>query len=249
MKRLERFVGVADTHGFYQDDAAVAALFDFCKHYKPDFRFHLGDYLDLPALRNGAGSFDQSIGLNDDALAAENFLKRFKPQLLLMGNHDYRIAREIAQTGSGIKREFCKQVWGGINQTLAQMGTKVVPYGKRDGFTEYGDYKLIHGYTHGKYAAMKAAEDYGNVIMGHVHTPNIMRSNRHDGAVGVSVGCLCQLELEYNLGHQGALKQAHGFIYGVRTSLNKLIIWEAKPHNGVWYFPSEITERSYGKCA
>ena len=247
MKRLERFVGVADTHGFYQDDAAVAALFDFCKHYKPDFRFHLGDFIDIPALREGAGEYDKSIGLDEDSLAAESFIRRFDPKLVLMGNHDYRLTREIAKTKNGMTREYCTLIWRRMSEALK--GRKVVPYGVRDGKIKYGDFKLLHGYTSGQYAAMKTATDYGNAIIGHVHTPGIMRTNRDDGAVGHSVGCLCKLNMGFNVGHQGTLKQAHGFVYGVKTSNGKLVIWHAEPKKGVWYFPSEITERSYGKCA
>ena len=246
MKRLERFVIVSDTHGEYQDDSAVEAAFDFLKHFKPDTRIHLGDFIDLAALRHGAGEYEKSKGLKADSLAAVNFMKRLDPQVVLMGNHDHRLIREAKEARSAALQEYCHDVWSGINQVLKD--STVVPYGKRSGF-QYGNYWLIHGYHNGLYAPRQAALTYGNVIMGHIHAPGVMPAGTLHGAVGHSCGALCKLDMEYNLSHANTLRQAHGFIYGVKTSSGKLVIWHAASMEGSWYFPSEITERSYGKCA
>lgn len=235
MAKQKRFVIAFDNHGDMQDDEAVNAFFDFCKDWKPTIRIHGGDAFDLRCLRKGASAEEKQEGIKADVEAGVDFLKRLKPQVLLLGNHDYRLARYMIDGRDQMLREYCRLTWDGIMDNIGNC--QIVPYGKRHGVYQLGNFRVIHGYHSGMYAARQAAALYGNVIMGHVHTPGYYRTPHIDGATGYTSGSLCQLEMDYNAAHPNTLRQGHGWIYGVVTPAGQTIPYAATKWGDGWHFP------------
>ena len=62
------------------------------------------------------------------------------------------------------------------------------------------------------YAAKAHAHEYGNCAHGHTHRPNEWRCRHADGLLGINVGPLCRLDMDYALGNTATLEQAHGFL-------------------------------------
>lgn len=210
-KKYKRFVIAFDNHGDMIDPDARKQFFKFLKEYKPDIRIHGGDAFDLRALRSNV-SKDESVGtMSDDIEMGIEFIKEFDPSIWILGNHDHRIQKAIDGSHDGKVRDLCQFLW---NQIVDQVSVdRIIQYGKRY-YLKLGNYKVLHGYHAGVNAARQLALKYGNAIMGHVHTPDRHKSERVDQVIAYTSGCLCNLDMEYNLGHVNTMKQAHGWIYG-----------------------------------
>ena len=78
-----------------QDDASVAALWDFIDDWKPAIRVHAADAWDFRNLRRGASDDEKADSLVDDWHAGTDVLERFfdggKRNHFLRGNHDERL--------------------------------------------------------------------------------------------------------------------------------------------------------------
>ena len=240
MASTQRFIIAFDTHGDMADPGAVAVFKQFCDDWKPDIRIHGGDAFDFRPLRGGASAEEKNEGLTEDVEAGLDFLKWFRPHHFLLGNHDYRLIRSITDAASGTLRDHCRLLHDSILDSLPD--TQFIPYGKRQGVLQLGNFRVIHGYHSGIYSARMAAQLYGNVIMGHVHAPTYFESPHIDGATGYSSGSLCKLDMDYNIGHPNTLRQAHGFVYGVISPSGKTVPYASKCSDGVWYLPSEFNE-------
>lgn len=239
--RLKRLIWVADNHGDMVDQKAEKEFFQFADYFKADERIHLGDFMNLAAARKGADETERQMGVKDDIRAGIDFVRRFKTTVLLWGNHDYRLVRCV-RDGGGISREYAKDMHDEILKDLRR--TRHIHWGKREGHYRSGNTISVHGYSGGINAARQVATTYapGIAMCGHVHTeshvvmPTLVKNEGH------TVSCLCQLDQEYNLGHQLALRQTHGWAYGVQARNGETAIWHAKKINGKWVFPSEITQ-------
>ena len=161
----------------------------------------------------------------------------FKPTVWLRGNHDERLWDALDASTNGALRQLSGQWIDYIQTTLK--GCAVYPYCKRKGVYELGDFRFIHGYSHGIGAIRKAALTYGNVVMGHVHRLDAVRVETLDRAWGYGAGCLCRLDFPYNRGTIGTLAQEHGFVYGYVTPGGRTVIYQAQSIDGKWYYPSE----------
>ena len=54
MTKWKKFMAVSCSHGHLADAKATKAALEFKKRFKPDTTLHLGDAIDLAALRAGA---------------------------------------------------------------------------------------------------------------------------------------------------------------------------------------------------
>lgn len=243
MARYERFVCASDLHGDEQDPSAVAAFFDFCSHWRPKHRLFLGDAWDFRYLRSKATDEDKlDPRAEADFDAGADFLKRMKPTVFLCGNHDWRVRKKM-EAGDAKDRILAGKLWGDM---IDAIGVEPLPYNKRTGVYQFGDTKLVHGYSAGIGAVRKHALVYGKTWLGHLHTCECITVETLDGAEARCIGALCRQELGYNEAQIGTLRQAAGFLYGVIFPDGRTVSWQAQSYGGVWLFPSEMREV---KCA
>jgi hypothetical protein len=241
LKRGERIMVVGDNHGDYADTKACRAALAFAKYFKPKWRVHLGDCFDLRWLRGSASDDEKRSGSGDDIADGLDFLQQYKPTHFLMGNHELRIHRAMDSTNARVSELACL-LWGQVMGHLD--GVKTLPYCKRKGVLRIGDHAFLHGYSSGMYAVKKTGMAYGNAVMGHVHRPETFRIERHEGPTAHCVGCLCKIDMDYNLTQQATLAQAHGFMYGFVIG-GKVKLWHATKMGNQWIFPTEMM--TYGK--
>lgn len=244
MVRCKRFVIAFDSHGDMADPNAINAFKEFVGWWKPDIKIHGGDAFDFRCLRNGASEAEKQEGLKVDVEHGVAFLKWFKPSVFLFGNHDYRLVNAAERARPATVKEYCRELLEQIKDSLPS--TRIIQYGKRKGVYRLGNYRVVHGYHSGLYAARMASQVFSNVIMGHVHTPGYFESPHIDGATGYTSGCLCDLDMDYTLSQPNALRQAHGWIYGLLTPRGKTIPFASKVIDGQWYLPSEFKEVKHG---
>lgn len=236
--KYKRWVAVFDNHGDQIDAAAERTFFEFLSFWKPEIRVHGGDCFDFRYLRKGASPDEQREEVKADYECAMDFLQRLQPTHFLRGNHDERLW-DLLKCDDGKVRDYAQRVIQEILHGLGK-GCQVLPYNKRSGVLELGKLQVVHGYSLGVNAARIAAQAYGSVIMGHTHTIDHQTVPGLDIRMGRTCGCLCKLEMDYNRSHIGALRQAHGWAYGILTDEGYYQLFQAQRIGGSWFFPSEV---------
>lgn len=234
---LRRFVVVSDNHGDMIDLAAERAFFEFVKYFKPTVRIHAGDNFDFRSLRRKASDMEQRDGLGADIDAGLAFLRKFKPTHFLRGNHDERLWKLLK--GDDRKMgDLARTVADDIVDALGD--AKMLPYHKRKGVLKLGDTKIIHGFKHGVTATRMTAMIFGKMMMGHIHAVDYVSISRDEPCSGRAIGCLCQLDMEFNETQLETLRHAHGWAYGFASSTGVTQTYQAEKIGGVWHLPTEF---------
>jgi len=239
MPKPQRWCACFDLHGDCQDESAVRVFHRFVKYWKPAIKIMGGDLMDLRWLRGRASEGEKRERVEADVNAGLEFLKKYKPTSMLMGNHDHRLIKAMV-CDDGPLVDFCTRIHDDLMEVLGD--AVVYPYDKRKGVMRLGNLNIVHGYHTGVYAARNLAMTYGSSIMGHVHANDMFSLPSIEPRIGRTVGSLCKLDMGYNEAQPGTLRQGHGFAYGLLLANNTTVTWTAQPVDGVWYFPSEMRE-------
>jgi hypothetical protein len=232
-------MAATDNHGNSEDTPTVKACLQFAKDFKPKERFHLGDGYNFNWLRGKASEGEKRESTVEDIEAGNAFLRAYKPTRYLTGNHCYRLWK-ATESDDGKLRDFACSLLVDIKDALGD--AIVYPWCKRKGVLTYGNYSFIHGFASGVYAARQAALIYGNVVQGHVHAADTCSLAGYPPKTGHTCAALCKLDLDYNRGQPGTLRQSNGWIYGFRHSNGELEIHHARKIGGSWYLPTEFKE-------
>lgn len=234
------WMAIADNHGDMQDDGAVRVAREFMRTWKPKIRIHLGDCMDVRCLRRGRSEAEAAEAIKADIECGIDLLAWYRPTVFLRGNHDERLWDGLNDT-NGMTRDFCADICEDIHKALGK-DCQIIPYGKRHGVYSMGHAKFIHGYGGGMYAAKNAAQIYGNVFMGHVHTVDRYTIPSLEPREGRIIGCLCKLDMDYNRAHMNTLRQCHGFAYGLLYDNGTYEAFQARGVEGRWVMPTEFKE-------
>lgn len=213
-QRAIRFVIVSDSHGDLIDQDTEWELNHFLADFKPAIRIHAGDVFDFRWLRRKASEQEQREAIHPDIVAGIEFLKRYKPQYVVWGNHDQRVFDGML-SDKGPMSALCTAILERID--AAMRGAVALPYDKRS-VLALADLRITHGIYGGKEALKQTmdttAGDGTTVIMGHLHRLEYRRRINTGGGGGFICPCLCQLDLPYNSVTPSALAQATGWLFG-----------------------------------
>ena len=232
MAKTKRWVAVFDNHGDMIDREAEAKFFGFVDEFKPDIRIHGGDAFDFRNLRRGVSEAERVDSMEADVDAGLSFLKRFSPDVWLLGNHDDRVPQQIRDGSDGNLRQLCSMLWDRIED--ATPNTRKLPYDAEKGIYRLGDLSIMHGYQHGAFVAKAAAEHAASsALMGHVHSSSqipLMNAGRH---VGYTSGCLARLDMHYASRWRARLRWNHGWAWGYTDGVHTSVFL-AEKRNGHW---------------
>ena len=234
----KRFVYVSDTHGDCIDPKAERAFFKFLAEYNPQIRIHGGDLWDMRPLRRGACEEEKREKLRNDFDCGIEFLSRYRPTNMLLGNHDIRLWN-LARDGFGLQQEYAQNLVGEAEGVFAKLKCPVLPYDKRLGVLQIGKLKAIHGYATGPYAARRQAQAYGNVLAGHTH--DIASCSIEDVTAHTChiCGCLALLDMPYNSTQIGALRHRQGWGMGVINTRTGIFHFaQVEGVNGKFVYPT-----------
>lgn len=223
-----------DTHGDKRNAKAMSLFSQFVGDFKPDLRLHLGDYLNAEAFRSGADEHERRVGLKHDKQEAFDFFEWYRPTHVLDGNHDYRLPA-YAKHSPGPLADYVTGILEERDRIFKGLGTVHLPYHKRDGVLKVGKLKALHGFFAGVNAPMQHVRAYGNCVFGHTHRfSEASAPGAHSGgrAVARGIGCLCDLDMEYNDRHVDTLSQAQGWGYGVMDSRGRYWLSNAEIVDG-----------------
>jgi hypothetical protein len=222
--------------------SSVSVLHNFVSDFKPDVRVFGGDLWDFRALRKGASEDEKRESMSKDYNAGLEFIKRYKPDYFLRGNHDERLW-ELAESDRGVISDYAMSGVVEIGDVLKKMGCKMLPYHKRAGVLRIGSLKMLHGFACGIYAARTTALVYGSCLFGHVHTVDQHSIAGLDRRVARAVGALCSLDMDYSARTPSTLRQANGFAFGVvHKKSGHYFVNQAERIDGKWLIPTEFKE-------
>ena len=246
---MKRFLAFGDTHGDMVDEEALDALVRFKKHYRPHLTIHLGDLFDYRALRKGISQNESDAydGLRADTLKGYECLEKTKPDVLLLGNHDYRIYRVAEEHPNGIVREAAENGIAGIEKACKRVKCQLIPYNVMTGVYTVGTLNFLHGYSANLRAVAEHANHYGNgpdssVVMGHLHRVEQSTGKRHVRAQGYSAGCLCNFEQMTYASHRMATSMWQvGWSFGVYDDKHHQV-WLATKTGDKWMLPTGVEE-------
>jgi len=240
---FKKFIVGTDNHGELACPIALKKFFDFCDDWKPDYRIHLGDNWDFSAIRNGASPEEKAHGIADDFNAGMDFLEKYKPHFLTLGNHDDRIWQHTTKMADGILRERCQELATAAERRFKQLRIKYVTYSVDNYITlPHTNCKLIHGFLSSKHPASAHFAVWNSVMHGHDHTPDEYTARNIDKGQAISVGCLADIQQMYYSQRQAArLGHRQGFAYGyINTKTGDWRAWNIKNENGTWLSPMGI---------
>jgi hypothetical protein len=130
-RKWKRWMAISCTHGHLADPRATGAMLKFRRAYAPQTVLHLGDFVDMAALRAGArrdsDDPDHAESMADDLLAGLSFLRELEPTTTHFGNHEDRLC-ELAHSGSAVVSYAAGQVLGRIEDAAREMKANIVPY-------------------------------------------------------------------------------------------------------------------------
>jgi hypothetical protein len=239
MSKWKKLLFATDLHGDRQHAPTVKRLLQFADEFKPDHVVFGGDAFDFRALRKGASKEETAESMEKDIDAGLLFLNKFfrrkaETKHFLLGNHSHRLW-ETAECSSGIIKDYAQEGVQKITSKINALGAKILPYHKRDGILRIGHLKMLHGFYCGVYAARQHAMTYGSCLFGHVHIIDEHPVPGLERRVARAVGCLCELDMDYNNRNPGTLRQAHGWAYGViNDRTGEYFINQAEEINGQW---------------
>ena len=93
---FKRFIFGTDSHGDMIDKVTASKFLDFVEDYKPHHRIHGGDVFDFRPLRGGSGAEEKSESMKKDLNMGLEFIDQYRPNHILLGNHDDRLWQKAA---------------------------------------------------------------------------------------------------------------------------------------------------------
>jgi hypothetical protein len=239
----EKFMVIGCTHGNHICPDAEAAARRFMNKWKPKHRAHLGDVWDFAGIRKGASPEERMEGIKADYQAGMATLAWFKPQLLTMGNHDYRIWRVAKECSNGIMADMASMFCDDIETELRRRRIKWVPSAV-DQYLQFpcGGPKLLHGYRATMYPAKAHFENWGDCITAHVHKPDTHEARHVDGGTAHCIGTLADLKkLSYADHTPAKLAWRNSFGYGmINSKTGKWQMYHVIKQGGEWVSPLGI---------
>lgn len=224
MNKYERVVFISDIHAPFQDDKALAILYNFIKWFKPETVFIMGDLLDAYAISrfskdpNGALHFQDEI---DTAIRIISDIRKVCGKAVkiyyIKGNHSARMQKYLWNNSKELAGLHVLEVPSLLN--LKRFKIEYVEKGKM----MYKGVMIKHGSVVRKYASYTAKAEFEkngcSGVSGHTHRSGIyMQTNSGGDFKWMECGCLCSLEQEYMEGEIPNWQQGFGVGYFSKTS-------------------------------
>jgi predicted phosphodiesterase len=242
MTKWKRFLAVSCSHGHLADAKATKAALEFKKRWKPDLTLHLGDLIDLAALRGGAmrnpDATDRAASIAEDFRAGINFLHLLEANVFFVGNHDFRLY-EMQNSPNAIVSHCATSGLAELHQACKDIRAEIVQYDIETGWREFGGTLFGHGYMFNQMAVRDHVEALRKpIVIGHLHRVD-RQSGRSIGApVGWTIGCLANVgAMHYARRNRATLAWQHGIAWGEYNDKNCITNVVSPTPDGEWRFP------------
>lgn len=197
VRRRRRAMFVGCSHGGHISPAAADAVIKFAADFKPHHRVHLGDAFDTTAFRTGAaGTADDAADVDEDFSAGEAFLRRYRPTVLFMGNHEDRLWK-LAESPSALVAKAARDTIKQLEALCEDIGAQMVPYAGTaapESWVLFGDTLAGHGFMFNEMCTRDHVEMLGRgVIHAHNHRAGMATGRVVGAPMGYSVGTLATI--------------------------------------------------------
>ncbi len=240
---MKKFQIVSDPHGIHMDPVATSAAIRFAQDFKPDIRVIAGDLWDFAAIRRGASADEQGQSMQTDfecgSQFADEFFKGGKKNVLMLGNHDVR-PYDLRESRDGVRKDLGVKMVSDIQYVARRNKAQLLPYDSRAGVFSIGHLNVVHGYHTGMSACAQHSRIYGNVVFGHVHSIDSYQTPGLAQKEARSIGCLCDLNMEYINRQTAKLRWAHGWACGFVFDDGTYAIYQVRGINGKFHAPTDF---------
>ena len=242
MTKWKKFLAVSCSHGHLADPRACKAAIDFKARWKPDITLHLGDLFDMAALRGGAlkspDSADRATSISDDFSVGIKFLLEYAPNVLCLGNHDWRLW-ELAKSPNAVVSYCCNQAIGQLNDACREIKCVTKPYDIEKGWVELGPGLAGHGFMFNEQAVRDHVElTKKPTIIGHLHRVDRAAGRSFGAPLGWSIGALANFsEMHYARRNRSVARWSQGIAWGEFNDKNIHVNVLTPNQDGTWRFP------------
>ena len=213
---IKKGIALLDIHYPKHSKECMNIVFKFAKDFKPDYMVLGGDQMDFGCISHHNKG---KIRLTENARLKKDY-RGFQVEILdkldaaipkkckryfMIGNHEYWIERLVDDN---------PQLEGlvEIEDNLHLSNYKIIQF---NNVLSIGEINFIHGIWANKYHAEKNIRIYNkNIFSGHVHTNQVftvVSPITNLPRQGVSVGCLCNKNMDYM--HEKPSAWMHQFMY------------------------------------
>jgi hypothetical protein len=243
IRKWKRWLAVSCSHGHLANAAACKAAIEMKRRWKPETTMHLGDAVDLAALRAGAmrdpNATDRSASIREDFDAGISFLRELKPTHFWAGNHEDRLYA-MQNSPSAIVAHCATSAIAELMAAMKEMRTKVTQYDIEKGWVDFGGTLFGHGYMFNESAVRDHVEMLRRpVVFGHLHRIDRAAGRCVGAPVGWSIGCLADIgSMHYARRNRSVTRWAHGIAYGEYVDGGEgCTVNVVSPVEGEWRLP------------
>ena len=220
-RQWRRVIAVGCSHGEALNRDIADDVLGFIANFKPEIRVHLGDVLDTTAFRAGAiGTPDENADVGVDQAAGISFLREYEATHISWGNHDWRLQKLMRSPRAPIAYAAI-QCWNQLQMVVDELHAETRPYNLRSGWFDIGGYLWGHGYMYN----INALRDHvhckcRNVVMAHIHTPQMFRGRTDNPLMGYCVGMMGRIDhpiFDYAAYRPATLAWGYGAVVGEVT--------------------------------
>lgn len=233
-------MAVGCSHGNHICPEARDAVLKFKERWKPHTTLHLGDFIDLAALRAGARSnpdcADRAKDISEDVTEGIDFLYELRPNHILMGNHEARLYA-LLDSPNALAAHASNCVLEDISECAKRLKARVYPYMVRS-YAEIGDLKCLHGFVYNVNAIRDTAESYGcKTLMAHIHRCGQERARTLNGVSGYALGMLMRFDPDYAATRRATLAWSQGFAFGYYSDNQTTVNIVERTFGQPWMLP------------
>jgi len=246
VSKWKRFMSVGCSHGKHICPEAKKAVLDFkakwIRRNQNDLTVHLGDAIDTAAFRSGARGIDADSAepVAPDIDGGLMFLREYRPDVFLCGNHEARLWH-LQSSPNAVIAYASNRAIQHIEDGCAKIGTRIIPY---DGiYQQYkrADLTFTHGTFYNESCARDMGEAYGGkVVFAHTHRAMSAPGRTMKPSYGYCVGTLTRKrEMTYALCRRATMAWGMGIVAGeFREGKN--------PASQVWLFTGPSENEDHG---
>lgn len=245
IRKWKRWMAVSCSHGHLANAAACKAAIEMKRKWiRPgDTTMHLGDAVDLAALRAGAmrdpNATDRSASIREDFDAGINFLRELHPTHFWAGNHEDRLYA-MQNSPSAIVAHCATSAIAELMAAMKEMRTKVTQYDIEKGWLDFGGTLFGHGYMFNEQSCRDHVEMLRRpVVFGHLHRIDRAAGRCIGAPVGWSIGCIADIgSMHYARRNRSVTRWAHGIAYGEYVDGGEgCTVNVVSPVEGEWRLP------------
>jgi len=239
-RQWKKWIAVSCSHGDHIDPEARDAVLAFKERWKPDTTIHLGDFIDMAALRKGAisdpNSSDRAANIADDLAAGVDFLSEYRPNHIMYGNHEDRLFY-LANSPNALAAHASTLVIQEIELLAKKLKARTYRYNNRS-YCHIGGTEFLHGFKHNLAAIRETAQIVGsNCIMGHIHRVGMESAQTLNPATGYCVGMLMMFNPDYAKTNAASLSWSQGFGFGYYSDTQLTVNLCERKYGNPWMLP------------